>query len=326
MAVINGVRVTGSIVPSDTADVYPTHISLYGKGGHSEVASSSVRDAIPAERRSEGMTVWVVADNKCYVLQGGISNGNWVAFGLTPSSNGTGSTVISSSAANTFKSLKVASQLTISADSNEITVGLNTSGITAGSFTAPNITVDTYGRITSATSQTFIATAAVAAQTMSTDSGVYTTDNSNATTTRDSFVTANTGNAIVSYSGGTLLTRRFMGVGGINISTIDADMIFDGSSLTPLNSPETILTSDYTVAANNSTHTLLANAALTITIPDGLPNGFRVSVLNIGSGSVIINGSGATDITLTAGQFCNVIVNNSKVRTTPVITTTLIST
>ena len=88
MASIPGsVRVGGFIAPSDTTDTYATHDSLYGRGGLKEVSSTEERDAIPADRRREGMIVYVggvVQAN--YQLIGGIDNANWAvleAGGLT---------------------------------------------------------------------------------------------------------------------------------------------------------------------------------------------------------------------------------------------------
>ena len=82
MASIPGsVRVGGFIAPSDTTDTYATHDSLYGRGGLKEVSSTEERDAIPADRRREGMIVYVggvVQAN--YQLIGGIDNANWAVL------------------------------------------------------------------------------------------------------------------------------------------------------------------------------------------------------------------------------------------------------
>ena len=82
MASIPGsVRVGGFIAPSDTIDTYATHDSLYGRGGLKEVSSTEERDAIPADRRREGMIVYVggvVQAN--YQLIGGIDNANWAVL------------------------------------------------------------------------------------------------------------------------------------------------------------------------------------------------------------------------------------------------------
>lgn len=80
MASIPGsVRVGGFIAPSDTTDTYATHDSLYGRGGLKEVASVAERDAIPSDRRREGMIVYVGGVTQTnYQLVGGVDNTNWV--------------------------------------------------------------------------------------------------------------------------------------------------------------------------------------------------------------------------------------------------------
>ena len=84
MATIPGsVTVTGFIAPTDTADSFPTHDSIYGKGGHREVETLALRDAISNDRRSEGMIVWVKETEKYYGLIGGKTNDKWVDFGAT---------------------------------------------------------------------------------------------------------------------------------------------------------------------------------------------------------------------------------------------------
>ena len=81
MAIIPGtVPVAGMIAPTDTADTYPTHDSIYGKGGYVEVADIASRDVITVERRREGMMVYVASDQNTYQLVGGIANANWQLF------------------------------------------------------------------------------------------------------------------------------------------------------------------------------------------------------------------------------------------------------
>jgi hypothetical protein len=90
MANIPGsVRVGGFIAPSDSLDTFATHDSIYGKGGHREVADLTARDAVTTERRREGMTVYVVSEAKTYRLVGGITNSDWVEV-----TGGTGGTSI----------------------------------------------------------------------------------------------------------------------------------------------------------------------------------------------------------------------------------------
>lgn len=82
MAELKGTLVASRIVPSDSQDTYATHEALYGKGGHRSVSSIAERDAIPADRREVGMSVYVsyvdeLAGNGKYFLKGGITNSHW---------------------------------------------------------------------------------------------------------------------------------------------------------------------------------------------------------------------------------------------------------
>lgn len=72
-----GIKVTSFISPTDTTDTFPTHDSVFGKGGLRTVDTTTSRDAIPAARRSEGMMVYVEADEKVYILKGGVTNSDW---------------------------------------------------------------------------------------------------------------------------------------------------------------------------------------------------------------------------------------------------------
>jgi hypothetical protein len=87
MAQIPGsIRVTGYIAPTDTTDIFATHDSLYGRGGLREVADLTERDAITADRRREGMVVYVIAEGTNYQLVGGTDNANWAEFKASLSS------------------------------------------------------------------------------------------------------------------------------------------------------------------------------------------------------------------------------------------------
>lgn len=78
MAAIPGsVTVTGIIAPTDSNDTYPVIDPTYGIGGYREVATTSDRDSIPAERKREGMLVYVAADAKVYQLS---AAGSWTEF------------------------------------------------------------------------------------------------------------------------------------------------------------------------------------------------------------------------------------------------------
>jgi len=67
-----GVAMAGFICPSDSTDTYPTHKAEYGKGGYRSVTTIAERDAIPEDRRSPGMQVYVMDTGEAYTL--GVDN------------------------------------------------------------------------------------------------------------------------------------------------------------------------------------------------------------------------------------------------------------
>lgn len=68
MAINGTVQMAGPIAPTNEADVYPTQLPKYGKGGFRTVASISERDNIPSPRREIGMVVYVSANDTYYKL------------------------------------------------------------------------------------------------------------------------------------------------------------------------------------------------------------------------------------------------------------------
>ena len=80
MSQIPGTVIGSSVVPSDTADTYATHQATYGLGGWRSVADTAARDAIPSDRREEGMIVYVRDIDITYYLKDGITNLDWVIF------------------------------------------------------------------------------------------------------------------------------------------------------------------------------------------------------------------------------------------------------
>ena len=66
--------------------------------------------------------------------------------------------------------------------------------------------------------------------------------------------------------------------------------------------PETIKSANYTLAAADTGKRFVVTAAITITVPTVgvLGNGFECEVVNASGGSVIIDGPGATNVTMTS--------------------------
>lgn len=83
-AIPKSTTLTAPIAPSDTNDTYATHYARYGNGGLMSAANESAREAIPADRREEGMWVQQLDDNSYWRLLGGIANGDWEEVTMTP--------------------------------------------------------------------------------------------------------------------------------------------------------------------------------------------------------------------------------------------------
>lgn len=81
MANIQGTNLAAAIAPFTTDDTYATHDSQYGKGGWHEVLTIAERDAIPEDRKRNGMAVFVVEEKKVYTLE---SDGSWTEFKTGP--------------------------------------------------------------------------------------------------------------------------------------------------------------------------------------------------------------------------------------------------
>ena len=62
MADIKGTNVASKIVPYTDSDEYATHDEEYGRGGYRTVNTVAEMNAIPADRRKEGMLVYVKND------------------------------------------------------------------------------------------------------------------------------------------------------------------------------------------------------------------------------------------------------------------------
>lgn len=68
---IEGINIPSTIAPFTTDDTYATHDEQYGKGGYRAVSTVSEMNAIPSQRRKEGMLVKVTSTNEYYTLKNG---------------------------------------------------------------------------------------------------------------------------------------------------------------------------------------------------------------------------------------------------------------
>ena len=72
------VTVPAGLTPANDNSEYPTHYSAFGHGGLRTVNTITERDALPSDRRVNGMLAFVVADSKYYQLQSDLTT--WVEF------------------------------------------------------------------------------------------------------------------------------------------------------------------------------------------------------------------------------------------------------
>jgi len=79
---------------------------------------------------------------------------------------------------------------------------------------------------------------------------------------------------------------------------------------------ETSKSAIYTLAATDNGTRIVVTAAVTITVPTvgTLGNGFECEIVNDSSGSVVIDGPGTTNATMSAGDVACVLEVNSKQR------------
>lgn len=72
MSELKGTNIAAAIKPFTTLDKYATHDEEYGRGGYRSVNSISEMNAIPSDRRKEGMLVKITSSNSYYTLKNGI--------------------------------------------------------------------------------------------------------------------------------------------------------------------------------------------------------------------------------------------------------------
>lgn len=83
MEEVKGTNIPAAVVPFTSEDKYATHSEEYGRGGYRSVDTVAQMNAIPAERRKEGMLV-NVRNDKIYTLK----NGSFIDAGLGAGSGG----------------------------------------------------------------------------------------------------------------------------------------------------------------------------------------------------------------------------------------------
>lgn len=111
MAELKGTQVAAIVVPFTDADKYATHDAEYGKGGFRSVSTIENRDAIPVERKTEGMIVRVTANGLNYEWK----NNAWVEW--LPKGNIVIDTALNETSANPVQNKVIATRLNTLEDS-----------------------------------------------------------------------------------------------------------------------------------------------------------------------------------------------------------------
>lgn len=91
------IGLTGNIVPFGAFFILE---DIYLKGGFQAVADNTARDAILAGNRKAGMLVWSEGAGTLYQLGPGLTNGDWVVFGVGAISSATPGNDVSATTAN----------------------------------------------------------------------------------------------------------------------------------------------------------------------------------------------------------------------------------
>ncbi len=75
------VQITGYVGPSTLADLYPTHIDVFGKGGFRTCADTNERDFISVDRRDHGMQVFTKSTGEIWELQADLTTWTLISSG-----------------------------------------------------------------------------------------------------------------------------------------------------------------------------------------------------------------------------------------------------
>lgn len=114
-APIPGTIVAGPMTTGDTANTFATALTFEIQGSDKQEADIAARDAISADRRTEGMTCYVIGETNLYRLVGGIANANWMLWASATNNPMSGNFLTNhDSRAITFDStLTVSNQMTV---------------------------------------------------------------------------------------------------------------------------------------------------------------------------------------------------------------------
>lgn len=139
-----GTLIIAAIRPQSDTDTFPSVHSNEALGGHHTAATLAERDAIPPERRLEGMTCYSIDTMNTYQLVGGIQNTDWCTFPLFRTDSIAGQIngvqardyILDLSAAVNYKIVYITASINSGAATLNITTNLSSAG--GPTLTNPN--------------------------------------------------------------------------------------------------------------------------------------------------------------------------------------------
>lgn len=228
------------------------------------------------------------------------SNGN---ITITASGGGNGGGV--SSVGVSSSTLTVSNTPILSA--GNIVVNLPTTGITAGQYTNPTVTVDTYGRVTNIANNTVSGTVTSVGITpgtgiLVTNSPITTSGNITVTNTGVTRISAGTGIAVSGSNGNVTISTTTSGGTVTGVTIASNNLTVSGGTITTSGTISVDLPSAITIAGNLTAGNVLSNGRMLLNGSEDLADAGAANLLLTASYFTTTTGETATLAAGTNGQ------------------------
>lgn len=228
------------------------------------------------------------------------SNGN---ITITASGGGNGGGV--SSVGVSSSTLTVSNTPILSA--GNIVVNLPTTGITAGQYTNPTVTVDTYGRVTNIANNTVSGTVTSVGITpgtgiLVTNSPITTSGNITVTNTGVTRISAGTGIAVSGSNGNVTISTTTSGGTVTGVTIASNNLTVSGGTITTSGTISVDLPSAITIAGNLTSGNILSNGRMLLNGSEDLADAGAANLLLTASYFTTTTGETATLAAGTNGQ------------------------